>query len=54
MGIFDDMTSNFTGGSVDEMQERMHELHERQEAGVLDDEGRAELQQLNQQMGIDE
>ena len=53
MGILDDMTSDFSG-SVDDINERMSELHEREAAGMLDDADRAELQKYHQMMGIDE
>lgn len=49
MGLYDDMTSNFSDSS-DELQARIDELSQRDEAGELDDAGRAELNQLRSRM----
>lgn len=49
MGLYDDMTSNFAD-STDEIQARIDELSQREEAGELDDADRMELSQLRKRM----
>lgn len=53
MGMFDDMKSNFSDAG-DEMQARFNELRDREASGTLDDAGRAELQHLREDLGLNE
>lgn len=48
------MAMNDSTNMSEEMRARFQELQDKEESGMLDDEGRMELQDIKQRMGIGE